>query len=120
MTDAAAWCSTSGRQAPHIRTFQASAAPTVTVCTVLTSGTELLMDATEHDARTWAGSHRLMPNHALAEQSTRGIPQHLLIGPDGRTSYRYIGFLNSEAMIRLLHEFEEGVRVPNVRPLHRR
>jgi len=48
------------------------------------------------------------------------IPQHLLIGPDGRTWYRYVGSLSSEEMSPLLREFEEGVRVPDVRPLRRR
>jgi len=120
VTYAAAWCSTSGRQAPQIRAFAASTGPRVKVYTVLTSGTEPFVGATEHDARAWAGSHRLPASQVLAEESTRVIPQHLLIGPDARTWYRHVGFLNSEEMSRLLHEFEEGVRVPNVRPLRRR
>ena len=120
VTYAAAWCSSSGRQAPQIRAFATSAGPRVKVYTVLTSGTEPFVGATEHDARAWAGTHRLPASHVLAEQSTRVIPQHLLIGPDGRTWYRYVSSLGSEEMSWLLREFEEGAKVPDVRPLRRR
>jgi hypothetical protein len=92
----------------------------ILVARVEQAGTEPFVGATEHDARAWAGTHRLPASHVLAEQSTRVIPQHLLIGPDGRTWYRYVGSLGSEEMSWLLREFEEGAKVPDVRPLRRR
>lgn len=43
--------------------------------------------------------------------------QHLLIGPDGHTWYRYIGHLDHDAMRTLVRDFASGQRTPDVRKL---
>lgn len=117
VTYAAPWCSASNSQAAHIRTFQDSIEPDVALYTVLTSGHEPFSAATISHARAWASAKGLPPDHVLAEESIRTIPQHLLIGPDGRTYYRYVGFLQTEDMLQLLDDFRRSHRVPDVRPL---
>ncbi|WP_328987159.1 hypothetical protein [Thiorhodovibrio winogradskyi] len=87
------------------------------VYTVLTAGNEPFTPATVDHARTWAGSYGLAPGHVLTEEATRIIPQHLLIGPDGRTFYRHVGFLAADEMLRILDDFRHYRRVPDVRSL---
>lgn len=119
VTYAAGWCSASRRQAPHVQRFARRAPGDVRVFTVLTGGPEFGTAATRDDARRWASAHGLDGGRVLyeSEEGARTIPQHLLIGPDGRTWYRYVGFLDADAMQALLHDFADGRRRPDVRDL---
>ncbi|WP_201217098.1 TlpA family protein disulfide reductase [Halochromatium roseum] len=116
---AAPWCNASQSQAQQIRALQQNASAELAVYTVLTSGQDPFSPATVSQARSWASRYGLDAHHVLAEESTRTIPQHLLIGPDGRTFYRYVGFLSEGAINEVLGDFREGIRVPNVRELPR-
>lgn len=119
VTYAAGWCSASRNQAPQVHRFARSARRDVAVFTVLTGGPEIGVPATQRDARSWANAHGLPAERVLyeSEEGGRTIPQHLLLGPDGRTWYRYVGYLDAEAMHRLLEEFADGQRAPSVRDL---
>ncbi len=117
---AAPWCNSSRQQAPEVAALARRAGQRVTVYKVLTGSTQPFTGANANDIRTWSRNYRLPTTHVLAENSSRVIPQHLLIGPDGRTWYRYIGHLGSDEMIALIDEFEQGERVANVRSLPRR
>lgn len=119
VTYAAPWCSASQSQAPQIRALQQSATPDLAVYTVLTGGNQPFSPATASHARAWASRYGLAPGHVLAEESSRTIPQHLLIGPDGRTFYRYVGFLSQDAIRQLVADFRTGTRAPDVRDLPR-
>ena len=114
VTYAGLWCSTSKTQAPQVRAFHNSAGPDVAVYTVLTSGTDPFVGARIQDARTWAASHGFPGSHVLIEETTRVLPQHLLIGPDGYTWYRYIGYLTADEMHTIRREFASGIRYPDV------
>ncbi len=119
VTYAANWCSSSRSQAPQVQRFSRDTHYPVELFTVLTSSNEPFTPAQISDARAWASAHGLPPQRVLAEESTRVIPQHLLLGPDGRTWYRYIGHLDSEAMGGLLNDFITGERWPDVREIRR-
>jgi hypothetical protein len=119
VTYAAPWCSASKAQAPQIRAFKHQADSDVILYAVLTAGDEVFSAATVADARSWASTHGLPATQVLTEQSSRTIPQHLLIGPDGRTFYRYVGFLDAAEMHQLLEDFRQSTRVPDVRSLPR-
>lgn len=117
---AAAWCAASREQAAEMRHFSTSAHARVKVFSVLTSGNEVFSPAGPAHAGAWASTHGLPADRVLAQGGEPGgriIPQHLLIGPDGRTWYRYIGHLDSQAMLALVDDFASGRRVPNVRQL---
>lgn len=120
VTYAAGWCTTSRTQAPQIRQFTGSANQAVTVFTVLTGGDEVFTDPGLAGARAWSRSYGLPPERVLIEESSRVIPQHLILGPNGRTWYRYIGFLTTAEMVEILDEFANGARHPNVREIRRR
>jgi len=85
------------------------------VFTVLTSGAEPFTVARLGDARAWASQHGIDPARILfgTEPDSRVIPQHLLIGPDGRTWFRYIGQLQTEEMLDIFQDFESGRRHSN-------
>lgn len=117
VTYAAPWCSASRSQASQVRAFKNNADPNLAVYTVLTAGDEPFTPATISHARSLAASYGLAPDHMLAEESSRTIPQHLLIGPDGRTYYRYVGFLAADEMRQILDDFRESRRMPDVRSL---
>jgi hypothetical protein len=119
VTYAAPWCSASKAQAPQIRAFKNQAEADVILYAVLTAGDEVFSAATVAQARSWASRYGLPARQVLTEESTRTIPQHLLIGPDGRTFYRYVGFLDAAEMHQLLEEFRQHIRVPDVRSLPR-
>lgn len=123
VTYAAGWCGASRTQAAQVRGFTATARPRMEVFTVLTSGNEVFSPANSGHAGAWASAHGLPADRVLAqggEPGGRVIPQHLLIGPDKQTWYRYIGHLDSEAMHALVDDFSRGRRTPNVRELPRR
>lgn len=63
------------------------------------------------DTAQWAARFSLDRAWVVTEgHSTRTIPQHALIGPDGRTWFRYIGMLRGEEIKTLLDEFRSGAR----------
>ena len=84
--------------------------------TVLTGGAEPFTVAHLGEARAWASEHGIDPARILfgSEPDSRVIPQHLLIGPDGRTWFRYIGQLQTEDMLDIFQAFETGLRLPNM------
>ncbi|WP_412852119.1 TlpA family protein disulfide reductase [Ectothiorhodospira shaposhnikovii] len=117
VTYAAAWCGASQTQAAAIRELLRSAGPSLQVYTVLTSADEPFQPAGVAEARRWAGRFGLPPERVLAEgHSIRTLPQHLLIGPDGRTWYRYIGYLQATEMQTIIHDFATSERFPFIPP----
>ncbi|MBK1674010.1 hypothetical protein CKO35_11960 [Ectothiorhodospira shaposhnikovii] len=117
VTYAAAWCGASQSQASPIRELHRSAMPSLQVYTVLTGADEPFQPAGVGDARRWAGRFGLPPEGVLAEgHSTRTLPQHLLIGPDGRTWYRYIGYLQATEMRDIINDFATSERFPFIPP----
>ena len=117
VTYGAPWCSASKSQAQQIRAFVDRAPPSVLAYAVLTSGDQPFSPATTAHAREWARFYGLPASNVLTEQSSRTVPQHLLIGPSGRTYYRYVGFLRSSEIEELLDEFRQRIRAPDVRSL---
>ena len=111
VTYAALWCSTSQNQAPHVSAVVRSNTGTARFITTLTGGSEPFTEATVRDAAQWAARFGLDRTWVVTEgHSTRTIPQHALIGPDGRTWFRYIGMLRGEEIATLLDEFRSGAR----------
>jgi hypothetical protein len=117
VTYVAPWCAASRSQAPQVRTFAQGVEGEVAVFTVLTASDEPFSAASVGDARAWAGSYGMPAARVLAEQVPRTIPQHLLIGPDGRTFYRYVGYLDAAEMRGILDDFRQSIRMPDVRSL---
>lgn len=119
VTYVADWCSASRSQAPHVARLAGHAKQNVAVFMVLTSAADPFVPARIGDAQTWAGAYGLPYTHVLydSEMDTRTIPQHLIVGPDGKTWYRYIGNLESTEMVALLDDFASGRRRPDVRQL---
>lgn len=119
VTYAAQWCSVSQRQAPEVRRFSERSGPDVEVFTVLTGGADVSISATRRDAQSWSRAHGLRPSRVLydVDHGGRVLPQHLLLGPDGRTWYRYIGSLSADEMQQLVDDFADGRREPRVREM---
>jgi hypothetical protein len=115
----AGWCSVSRRQAPVVSALARSGRRDLEVFTVLTSGDEVFVPAQSGDAKAWAAAYGLAPARVLMgpDEGSRTVPQHLLIGPDGETWYRYIGRLELAEMTQLLDDFASGLRTPDVRDL---
>lgn len=111
----AAWCSASRNQAYAVRRFFDMSQGRVQVFAVVTSGDDPFVLPTVYDARDWSSLLGLPTSRVLfeTESAPRTIPQHLLLGPDGRTMYRYIGSLEAEDMMRIVGEFASGQRRPN-------
>jgi hypothetical protein len=113
VTYAALWCDTSHSQAPHVSAVVRSHGSTgnARFITTLTGGSEPFTEATVRDAAQWAARFGLDRTWVVTEgHSTRTIPQHALIGPDGRTWFRYVGMLRGEEIETLLDEFRSGAR----------
>lgn len=119
VTYAAGWCSASRSQAPAVSRLARSPRKELAVFVVLTGGDEVFVPASLGAARAWAAAYGLPPSRVLydSEEGSRTVPQHLLIGPDGRTWYRYVGFLDTDEMQRLIDDFDSGARLPDVREL---
>lgn len=122
VTYAAGWCNSSRQQAPAVSRLAQTAGPGVDVYTVLTASDDVFLPARIDDARSWAAGHGFSPRQVLydPEKDVRTIPQHLLIGPDRKTWYRYIGHLDTDQMQQLLADFASGKRRPQVRDLPQR
>jgi hypothetical protein len=107
----APWCSSSQNQAARLRGFEQAAGPQLTLFAVLTSGSEPLSIPRLGDARAWSGSTALPFERVLydpLENDTRTVPQHLLIGPDGRTWWRWTGPLDTQTMVERFRSFASG------------
>jgi hypothetical protein len=114
----ALWCSTSRRQAMRMRESLARVGHRAEVYAVLTGLDEPFTRPRAADALAWAGALGMSPRRVLfdpAEDGLRSVPQHLLIGPDGRTWYRFVGGLSTDDMVSLLEDFASGRRRPRVR-----
>ncbi len=116
VTYAAEWCPASRNQAAPAIRFARTVRDRAEVFTVLTSGAEPFTVARLGEARAWASKHGIAPARILfgTEPDSRVIPQHLLIGPDGRTWFRYIGHLQTEEMLDIFQAFESGLRHPTM------
>jgi hypothetical protein len=116
VTYAAEWCPASRNQAAPAARFARTVRGRLDVFTVLTSGAEPFTVARLGEVRAWASRHGIASTHILfgTEPDSRVIPQHLLIGPDGRTWFRYIGQLQTEEMLHIFQEFESGLRRPDL------
>lgn len=114
----ALWCSNSRQQAARMSEFVARVGHRAEVYAVLTGLDEPFTRPQAPDARAWAGTMGLSPRRVLfdpAEEGVRSVPQHLLIGPDRRTWYRFVGGLPTQDMVSLLEDFASGRRLPRVR-----
>ncbi|HMN93925.1 MAG TPA: hypothetical protein PKC60_11920 [Hydrogenophaga sp.] len=110
----APWCSSSLNQAARLRSFEQAAGQRLTLFTVLTSGSEPLTLPRLADARAWSGSSAVPFERVLfdpLESDTRTVPQHLLIGPDGRTWWRWAGPLDTATMLERFDAFASA-RLP--------
>lgn len=115
ITYAAMWCDTSAKQAPQVADAIRRADGEVRFITTLTGGREVFTDASIDDARLWADRFGLVRALTVTEgQSTRTIPQHALIGPDGRTWFRYVGYIEGDEILELIASFRAGERAPKV------
>lgn len=115
ITYAAMWCRTSESQAPRLTEAIRRAGGDVRFVTTLTGGSEVFTPASTEDARRWADRFGLARAMTVTEgHSTRTIPQHALIGPDGRTWFRYVGYIDADEILELLEAFRSGERVPRV------
>lgn len=116
VTYAAEWCPASRNQAAPATRFARTVGGRADVFTVLTGGAEPFTVAHLGEARAWASENGIDPARILfgTEPDSRVIPQHLLIGPDGRTWFRYIGQLQTEEMLDIFQDFESGRRQPNM------
>ncbi len=118
----APWCGTSQRQAARMREFIDRVAGRARVYTVITAGGEPFTVPGVSDALAWAGRTGLPLRRVLfdpAEPDNRQIPQHLLVGPDARTWWRFVGGLPVEMMLEVLEDFASGRRQPRVRRIER-
>lgn len=115
----AGWCATSRQQAPLLAELSRLAPRDLRVYAVVTAGGEVFSVPSRRDAQQWATSAGLAASRVLfeADGGTRTVPQHLLIGPDGRTWFRYVGLLDTTAMQRIVEEFADGTRLSDVRDL---
>jgi hypothetical protein len=113
ITYAALWCRSSERQAPRVAEAVRRSSGDVRFITTLTGGAEVFTPATVDDARGWADQYGLARAWTVTERhSTRTIPQHALIGPDGRTWFRYVGSMDADEILQLIEEFRSGQRQP--------
>ncbi|NEX23876.1 hypothetical protein G3480_27110, partial [Thiorhodococcus mannitoliphagus] len=105
----APWCTASRGQAPEVRVAARAAPPSSRFVMNLTSGGEPFQPATLGQARAWASQYGFDPAMVTTEgHSVRTIPQHALIGPDGRTWFRYIGYLTAEEILARLRAYQAG------------
>ena len=113
ITYAALWCQSSARQAPRVAEAVRRSSGDVRFITTLTGGSEVFTPATVDDALRWADRYGLARAWTVTEgHSTRTIPQHALIGPDGRTWFRYVGSMSADEILELTEEFRSGRRQP--------
>jgi hypothetical protein len=116
----APWCRSSRSQAARLRGFEQAAGNSLTLVAVLTSGPEPLSIPRFGDAKAWTQATALPPERVFygpLESDTRTVPQHLLIGPDGRTWWRWVGPLDTATMLERFQAFASGQLASQARPL---
>lgn len=80
---------------------------------VLSGGSKMFTPASEPELRRWAEQFALDPAFVVSEGATaRTLPQHALIGPDGRTWFRYVGLMNAAQILDTIRDFRLGKRQP--------
>lgn len=109
------WCGASRQQqawaAQAFRAFPEAAS----VAVVMTGGAQVFQAATPADALAWSVALGVPADRvAVEEEGTRTVPQHLLLGPDGRTLWRYVGVLEADRMVGVLEDFRSGRRRPGI------
>ncbi|MCB1956468.1 MAG: hypothetical protein KDG55_12375 [Rhodocyclaceae bacterium] len=111
----ALWCKSCDRQTHQSHTAAQQAAKDTVFVTVLSGGREADQSASARQMRAWADEHGLDPRHVVAEGATgRTLPQHALIGPDGRTWLRQLGHLDAGEILATIDAFRRGDRLPPV------
>ncbi|MCB1886137.1 MAG: hypothetical protein KDH20_00905 [Rhodocyclaceae bacterium] len=111
----ALWCKSCDRQTHQSQAAAAQAARDTVFVTVLSGGRQADQSATQQQMQAWATEHGLDPRHVVSEGATgRALPQHALIGPDGRTWLRRLGHLSAGEILATLDAFRRGERLPPV------
>ncbi len=111
----ALWCKSCDRQTHQSHTAAEQAPADTVFVTVLSGGRQADQSATPQQMRDWADEHGLNPRHVVSEGATgRSLPQHALIGPDGRTWLRRLGHLDAGEILAILDAFRRGDRLPPV------
>ena len=111
------WCPASRTQAARMPEFDRRRPAWLELITVLTSAEPLVLPR-RSDAQAWAARTGLPQARVLfapQEDDPRTVPQHLLIGPAGTTSWRWIGVLEVAEMLDTAIAFRDGTRQPRVR-----
>jgi len=109
----ALWCSSCERQTRASRDAAAGGAADTVFVTVVTGGRKMLQPAGSEELRAWVERHGLDPARVVSEGATsRSLPQHMLIGPDGRTWLRYVGMLGADRILATIDAFRRGERQP--------
>ena len=109
----ALWCSACREQTAATSAAARERLDDVVFLSVLTGGREVFVSASDEEVRNWAGEYGLDPRFVVSEgSSSRTVPQHALIGPDGRTWYRYVGLVSADEMRSTLDAFRSGKRAP--------
>ncbi len=109
----ALWCSSCEPQIGASRDAAARAAADTVFVTVITGGEAMLQPVGREELRQWVEDHGLDPALVVSEGATsRSLPQHALIGPDGRTRLRFIGMMGAERMLETIDAFRRDKRSP--------
>lgn len=109
----ALWCQSCRQQRSEARTAYRAGAGGAVFLGVLGGGTNPGAAASDAQVRAWAGELGFDPRQLVSEGVTpRTVPQHALIGPDGRTWFRHLGVLSATQIDTLLDEFRAGRRQP--------
>ena len=97
----APWCSSCRSQAPQVKQALAEFPDDVSFLNVITSGNAPSEPSTKQTAASMASQSGFDPEFVVAEgNSFRIVPQHAFFGPDGKTLFRYLGWLSKDEIIK--------------------
>lgn len=109
----ALWCAPCRMQAVATAEAARRGSAHTVFMSVLTGGSTPFAPATEAEMRRWAERLELDAERVVSEGATsRTVPQHALIGPDGRTWLRYVGPMSAQAILDTIDAFRRGKRTP--------